>query len=895
MNSTLLKTKLYRPLVRPELVSRPHLMRRLDEGFNDKLTVVSAPAGYGKTTLVSAWALECKCPVGWLSLDNEDNDPVRFLAYLIAAAQTIKPNLGQEMLNVLQSAQPPVIINLLPELINQLDEVQTHFALVLDDYHAITSPEIHRAVAFIISHQPPQMHLLLITRIDPPLPLPQLRVRGQLTELRQADLCFTEVETTAFLKQGLGIELISSDVNILVNRTEGWVASLQMAALSMRNKNDISSFIARFGGSHEYIVDYFASEILNDLPERMRLFLLKTSILDRFCGSLCDQVTGQAGGQQMLESLQEANLFLIPLDDEHIWYRYHPLFADFLCKSLIRDDRLGVPELHLRASQWFEQNELPHRALEHSFLASDYPRAARLLEEMAEPVLGHGEQIWLLKSIEKLPEDQMAAHPRLGIIKVAILVSAGLVQEAQGALQRIEADLQSQALDLPTQDYMIGRVTALNAMIAIQRGDIDNAKLHAQMALAKLTKGTRRDAPWRADTLIALGFANFASGDLDEARQNLAMAIEDANIAGNPFTFLDVTTYLVEGLWIQGHLNEALETCQEGLKFIDRNDLQSAPMSGEVLLGYCFLLCERYDLSQAENFLKRGTELARSGGVALVLAWAYYVKMRYLVAKGDLLAAEAVAGEADQLPQISGLALWVVSGISALKVLIWVRLGKLNEAEQFLKRRGIWTESKIHYSFQREHLSLAALLIAKGDFTDAGVLLDRIIDWAEATKQYRTLICTQVLYSMVYAAQDEMRKALQSLAFAMELAEPEGYLLTILELGAGIAPILYEASQKGIHPEYASRLLAGLKETRFVPIARSDSQKKQPEFLTPLRSREIEVLNLVADGLTNKEIANKLHLSLRTVKFHMTSIFTKLEVDNRLQAVEKARMLGILL
>jgi len=380
-------------------------------------------------------------------------------------------------------------------MINQLDDIQVRFVLVLDDYHDITSPEIHKAITFIIDHQPPLMHLLLTTRIDPPLPLPQLRGRGQLTELRQADLRFSEEETIAFLKQGSGIELPSSDVNVLVNRTEGWIASLQMAALSLRNKKDISSFIAGFGGSHEYIVDYFASEILNNLPELARLFLLKTSFLDQLCGSLCDEVTGQTGGQQMLERLQEANLFLIPLDDEHTWYRYHQLFADYLHKSLKQNNRKEVPELHLRASQWFEQNELPHQAVEHAFLASDYPRAARLLEEVAEHVLGRGEHIWLLKWIEKLPEDQMEAHLRLSILRAVIYTSTGYVQGAERALQRIEAHLQSQAVNPPAQDYVSGRVAALRAMIAIQRGDVDNAKLNAQMALDKLPKGTRQDAP----------------------------------------------------------------------------------------------------------------------------------------------------------------------------------------------------------------------------------------------------------------------------------------------------------------------------------------------------------------------------------------------------------------
>ncbi len=314
------------------------------------------------------------------------------------------------------------------------------------------------------------------------------------------------------------------------------------------------------------------------------------------------------------------------------------------------------------------------------------------------------------------------------------------------------------------------------------------------------------------------------------------MAIEDAKLAGNPFTFLEVTTYLVEVLWIQGHLKEAVEICQKGLKFIDKNNLSSAPMSGEVLLGYSFLLCERCDLSQAEDFLNRGTELVRNGGVALVLAWAYYVKMRYLIAKGDLLAADTAAREADQLPQISELPLWVVSGISALKVLIWIRLGKLDEAEQYLKKRGIWTESKIRYSYQREYLSLAALLIAKGDFKSAGALLDSITEWAEATKQYRTLICAWTLHSMVFAAQKEMQKALQSLAFAMELAEPEGYLLTILELGEGIAPILYEAVQKGIHPEYASRLLEGFKDTQLNPLGKTRGAKTAARYPHPIEN-----------------------------------------------------------
>jgi LuxR family maltose regulon positive regulatory protein len=346
-------------------------------------------------------------------------------------------------------------------------------------------------------------------------------------------------------------------------------------------------------------------------------------------------------------------------------------------------------------------------------------------------------------------------------------------------------------------------------------------------------------------------------------------------------------------LWSQGLLKEAVERCQEGLKFIDEHNLVWAPMSGEVLIRWCLLLCERCHLSQAEDFLNRGTELIQRGGVPWALAWAYHMKLFYLIARGDLLAADTAVQEADQQPQLTELPARVVSGVSALKVLVWVRLGKLDEAEQHLKKRGIWTGSKIRYPYHREYQSFAALLIAKGDLVNAEILLESMIAWAEATKQYRTLICARVLQSLAYAAQKDMQKALQSLTLAMDLAEPEGYIQAILEVGHPIIPLLYEAVQKGVHPGIASRLLEGFKETRPNPLVTSDTQKSQSDILTPLRVREIEVLKLVADGQTNKEIANKLHISLRTVKFHMTSIFSKLGVGSRLQAVAKAKLLGI--
>ncbi len=894
MTTGLLKTKLYRPFVRPGLVLRPNLARRLDEGLHSRLTVVSAPAGYGKTTFVSAWAAACPSPVAWLSLeDKDDNDPARFLSYLIAAAQTIQPGLGQEILSLLPSPQPPAIRDLLSNLINALDGIQERFVLVLDDYHLITSPEIHQAITFLIEHQPPRMNLILITRIDPPLPLSHLRGRGQLTELRQADLRFSEEETHAFLKYGAGIELSLGEERILLDRTEGWAAGLQIAVLSMQKKSDISAFITRFGGSHEYIVDYFASEILTGLPEPVKAFLIKTSFLEPLCGPLCNAVTGQTDGQQMLERLQAENLFLIPLDDEHTWYRYHPLFADFLQKNLKQGYPGDLPDLHLHASRWFEQNAFQHQAVEHAFLAGDTRRAARLLEDIADSALARGEHLWMLKNIEQLPEAQMEEHLRLRILRAAIFTSTGALPKAEEALGPIEAFLTAHAASLPDQEYGLGRAVALRAMIAILRGDVNGARRDAQLALEKLSRGTRREAPWRADSLLVLGLAAIVSGDLMEARQNLALALEDAKLAGNPFTFLDVSAYQVEVLWSQGSLNEAMALCEEGLLFIDTHNLGLAPMSSALLLRRCLLCCERYEIGQAENFLNRGMDLIRRGGDPSVQAWADYINIFYWIARGDLPAAAASAQEAVRLPQFSELPARVASGISALQALIWVRQGRLDEAEQFLKKRGIRAGGAVRYPFHREYLSLAALLIAKGDLHAAESLLESMIGWAEATKQYRTLICARVLQSLAYAELKNTQKALHSLALALDMAEPEGYFQAILEVGRPVLPLLYAAVQKGVHAEFATRLLDVFKETRPDLMEKSDTQKRQPDNLTPLRPREVEVLKLVADGQTNKEIAQELQISLRTVKFHMTCILTKLGVDNRLQAVAKAKILGI--
>jgi len=384
MSAVLLKTKLYVPAARPELVPRPHLIDRLNEGLSRKLILVAAPPGYGKTTLVGSWATGCGQPVAWLSIDERDNEPTRFLAYLIAAVQTIEATLGQDILSAVQSSQSSAIADWLPVLVNQLDNITSSFVLVLDDYHLITTPAIHQALTFLLEHQPAQMHVVIATRKDPPLPLPRLRARSELVELRQADLRFTPEETSIFLRRATTAELSADDVSILVSHTEGWIAGLQMAALSLRNRENVSRRIAAFGGSHEYIVDYFAAEVLEQQPEPIKNFLLQTSILDRLYGSLCDAVTGQTDGQRTLEQLQQANLFVVSLSDDRCCYRYHHLFRDLLLKQLEQEQSKIVPELHRRASEWCEAHDLIDDAVDHALVAHDEQRLGQLLDKYAE-------------------------------------------------------------------------------------------------------------------------------------------------------------------------------------------------------------------------------------------------------------------------------------------------------------------------------------------------------------------------------------------------------------------------------------------------------------------------------------------------------------------------------
>ena len=557
MSTPILATKLYIPPPRPRVVPRPRLIARLDAGLDGKLTLISAAAGCGKTTLVSAWVTGCGLPTAWLSLDEGDSDSARFLTYLIAALQTVAPAVGQGALAALQAPQPPPPEAILTAVLNDLAALPDGLLLVLDDYHAVDAPAVDQALAFLLQNLPPQLHLVIATREDPSLPLARLRARGQLTELRAADLRFTPDEAAEFLNQVMGLNLAAEDVVMLETRTEGWIAGLQLAALSMQGRTDAAAFIRTFTGSHRFVLDYLVEEVLLRQPERVRSFLLQTSILDRLSGPLCDAVTVQEGSGDVLEELDRGNLFVVPLDDSRQWVRYHHLFAEVLQARLLRELPDRAPVLHRRASEWYERNALPSAAIRHALAAQDFERAARLIE-METSMLRDASQEALWKSwVQALPAEQVRARPVLIVYYALALLPAELdaaearlqdaerwLQPAAGLRERSavaadEADPatgggergQSQGMVVVNQEEfrsLPGTISIVRAYRAGALGDLPGALRYARQALDLLPASDRF---WRGAAAALLGIANWRSGDLDAAYRAVAdgMAITESN------------------------------------------------------------------------------------------------------------------------------------------------------------------------------------------------------------------------------------------------------------------------------------------------------------------------------------------------------------------------------
>ncbi len=914
MKTPLLKTKLYVPSPRPNLVARPRLIERLNDGLRlgRKLTLVSAPAGYGKTTLLSAWWAATRDQgreLAWISLDERDNDPARFWSYVIGAWQTLQPDLGQEPLSQLQGPQPPPIEGLLTRLLNEMAEAfppasrDPQLILLLDDYHVIESTAIDEALTFLAEHLPPQLHLVIATRADPALPLPRLRAQGQLTEIRAADLRFNAAETAAFLNRTMALDLSAADVATLEARTEGWIAGLQLVALSMRGSDDASHFIAELTGSDRFILDYLAAEVLRQQPATRQAFLLQTSILDRLCGSLCDAVLGADGpdsSQRTLKALETDNLFIVPLDNERRWYRYHRLFADFLRSRLhqLYPDR--VTELHRRAAAWYERHELVVEAIEHALHGRDLDRSTRLIEGTTHALLMRGEVTTLLHWLEQLPEELIRSRPQLSVSMADALTIAGRLNEVEVYLDLAEEHL---AEEDPSADAMMGQIYALRAYIAFFEGEVRHATQLARRAYALLSE---EDAFLRSMGSWFVGLTQLFGQDPSTADRALTESIDLGTTAGSPLTTL--LSIFVRGHLeiLRGHLRQAEALFREGQQLGEPENaspdviLSSAsPALSLVYQGLGNIHREWNNLETAERYLTRGIELAQRWGNGEVLIDTYVILARVKHAQGELLSAEKAMRQAERIVQSGRVSPLTGRHVQAFRSRLQVAQGNLEAVVA-------WATSKAWYAILPDDAQAAFFLrwieespriqwlLAQGQFDVALDQLVHLIEQAQVGEWDGILIEFLALQALALDGKGEIDQALLPLNQALALGEPEGYVRTFVDLGAGMADLLRRATARGVGGDYARQLLDAIEaEQPHVPAAPSPPTPTEA-LIEPLTDREHEVLRLIAAGLTNQQIADELFIAHSTVKTHINNMYGKLSVSRRTQAVARAREIGLL-
>ena len=904
----LLETKLYVPRPRHEPVPRPRLSDRLGHARAWTLALISAPAGFGKTTLVSAWlATETTADVAtaWFSIDPDDNLPTRFWTYFIRAIETAAPGIGTESLSILEERQPPPIETALALLLNELRALSSDVVLVLDDYHVVEAPEVHAGMTFILEHLPPTVRLVITTRADPPLPLSRMRARGELLEIRAADLRFTAEEAATYLNEVMRLDLSAADVAALEGRTEGWIAALQLAALSVQGRADPSRFIAGFAGDDRYIVDYLVEEVLHRQTEEVRSFLLQASILTRLTGSLCDAVLGQTGTRAMLEDLDRRNLFLVPLDDRRRWYRFHHLFADVLRSRLVDEQPELVKGLHQRATEWYERNGERPEAIRHALEGDDAPRAADLIE-LAIPGLYQGRQEATLRRwLEALPDAVVRARPVLSDAYAGSLLVRG---ETEGVERRIrdaerwlELEVDPGGVRDPAEAMVVvdeaafrdlpGEIAIHRAGLARLLGDGPGTIAHAQRALEVV----REDDHFRRGAAAALlGLAQWANADLDAAHRQYEEATERFQRSGHLSDVIGCAISLADIRMAQGRPHEAARIYQRGLDLATSRSGPALRGAADMFVGLSDVARERNDLTEALARLHAAQELGEENGLPQNPYRRRLVEARIRQALGDGARALELLAEADRVyttdfaPDVRPASAWQARACIAQ--------GKLTEARAWARRAGLSASDDLTYQREFEHVTLARLLVAQaiaqegeGHAREALELLERCLAAAEHGGRWGSVLDILVVQALAHHATGNEGGALAALDRAVELAEPHESMRTFLDEGPPMTALLRVAAKHRTSAPYVRRLLAE-SATAAAPAQAHGSQA----LIEPLSERELEVLRLLASDLTGPGIARELVVSLNTVRTHTKNVYAKLGVNSRRAAVSRAGELGLL-
>jgi LuxR family maltose regulon positive regulatory protein len=836
--------------------------------------LISAPAGFGKTTLLSIWVRKKAIPLAWLSLDSDDNDPAIFLRYLIAALQTIYPETGQTSLTILQSPQSTDLDTTLAVLINELSLITADFVLLLDDYHLIEDQKIHAFVTYLLDHLPENMHLIISGRSDPPLPLSRLRARNQLLEFRQSDLSMTVKETGKFLDQSMGLKLTAPQVESLESRTEGWVAGLQLAALSLRGVEDVDAFIREFGGSHRFVIDYLADEVFSQLPEDQRIFLQKTSLLERFTPQLCDHLTDRSDSDLVLRDLEDANLFLISLDDRRQWYRFHHLFLDYL-RSLPALD--GRSELHKRAAYWYADHRYHNLAVKHALLTEDTDQAVQAIASAAPNAIQGATFNILFNWFAALPDQVVRANGELAMYKGYALF---FTQTYEASLPYVIAAQDNLSPDSSTG--VQGRLMSLQAHIALCEGRPDDVIRLSRDALEYLDDD---DIFFRNLAFNVLGQILETKGDVISAAEIYQQAFSLGSQSGERMGTLVVFTNLVFALNELGRRNEAVRLCERYQEDLGDEVLSGQTLSDVVSLSWSMLSYEADQLELARQQAQRALESLTRVGISQGISWAQYVLARIHLVTGELDKMNHLIHEGNQHASLTGTEIIHGAWFKALSAQASLQHGDMASASLWADEAGLSAQDNPHHWLEQSYFTYTRLLIAQDRLQEAKTLLNTMEVNAREGKRLRKMITIYLLQAIADHSGGDEQGAITQLESAVQLAAPQGYFRAFLDEDNTIITLLPHLQH--LAPQFVDQLLASSQPGRVLPPAATS-------LVEPLTPRELEVLKLVGRGLSNREIADALFVTLGTVKKHLNNIFSKLDVKNRTQAVARAVELHLL-
>ena len=905
----LLATKLHVPRRQPGFVGRPRLMQALDEGLARRLILMCAPAGFGKTALLADWARRGERPVAWLSLDAGDNDPARFWRHAVAALDQARPGIGERVGALLGPPAPASFEGLVTALINELaaEPGQDELLLVLDDYHLIDAQPVHEPLVFLLQHLPPGVHLVLASRSDPPLPLARLRAAGQLAELRAGDLRFTAEEAAALLRESVGDVLPATAVVALAARTEGWAAGLQLAGLSLRGRPDVAGFVAAFSGTYRYVLDYLTDEVLEGQTGQVREFLLETSVLDRLSGDLCDAVTGRTGGQAMLEQVEQAGLFLVPLDEVRGWWRYHHLFADLLRARLQQQHPGRVAGLHQNAAAWYEEHGLADDAVRHALAAGDASWAARLIERHFDEIFWPGERATVERWLSALPAGLAGSRPRLCLLRAILALAGGDIEGAGpllDAADRAVTDAAEEPFE-PSAGEAASLLVNVPAAIALGRaslaqlrGDANGTAAFASQALAKTGEG---ESMLDSTSTWLLAVAEWLRGRVAEAERAFAASITGWRAAGERYSAAYGCHHLGQVQRARGRLDTALGSYQQALEITAAPGRPAMPAAGIAFVGMGEVAYQRNELEAAVRQISDGIERCRPLTYTQPLATGLAALAWIRQARGDHAGALEAMGEAGRAapgPAMAGL----LNPVPVQGARLLLAQGEVTAAARWAEERGLGPDDDLGYPHEPEYLVLARVLLAQDRPAPALALLGRLHTAATAQGRTGSVIEIQALQALALAAAGDESAAVDTLAQALMLGCPQGYVRVFADEGAPMATLLARlvaaqkadhAAARGVPLSCLARLLRAFGEPPAVAGARPHAAAV-PGLVEQLTARELEILALLAAGTPNPRIAEELVISLDTVKKHVSHLLGKLGAANRTEAVTRARELGLI-